>query len=200
MFASTFLFASMHASIRHVSATIHPFEIAFFRSLFALVVVLPWFLRLGLEPLRTRRLGLHAARAAFNVFAMLSFFYALSIAPLSEVTGARLHGADLREPAGGAGARRDRAAAPLDRDRGRFRGRFDHPAPGLRAGRARPAAGPVFVADLGLRAIGDQDAQPDRFQRHDHQLHGALDDPFDPDPGVVRLALAGGRAAALGWS
>ena len=86
MFVSTFFFASMHASIRHVSATIHPFEIAFFRSLFALVVVLPWFVRLGLEPLRTRRFGLHAARAAFNVFAMLSFFYALSIAPLSEVT------------------------------------------------------------------------------------------------------------------
>ncbi len=86
MFGSTFFFASMHASIRHVSVTIHPFEIAFFRSLFALVVVLPWFVRLGLEPLRTQRLGLHAARAAFNVFAMLSFFYALSIAPLSEVT------------------------------------------------------------------------------------------------------------------
>jgi drug/metabolite transporter (DMT)-like permease len=86
MFVSTFFFASMHASIRHVSATIHPFEIAFFRSLFALVVVLPWFVRLGLEPLRTKRLGLHAARAAFNVFAMLAFFYALSIAPLSEVT------------------------------------------------------------------------------------------------------------------
>jgi drug/metabolite transporter (DMT)-like permease len=85
MFTSTFFFASMHASIRHVSATIHPFEIAFFRSLFALVVVLPWFVRLGLRPLRTRRFGLHAARAVFNVFAMLSFFFALSIAPLSEV-------------------------------------------------------------------------------------------------------------------
>jgi drug/metabolite transporter (DMT)-like permease len=86
MFVSTFLFASMHASIRHVSATIHPFEIAFFRSLFALIVVLPWFVRLGLQPLRTQRFGLHAVRAALNVFAMLSFFYALSIAPLSEVT------------------------------------------------------------------------------------------------------------------
>jgi len=86
MFVSTFFFASMHASIRHLSATIHPFEIAFFRSLFALVVVLPWFARLGLAPLRTQRFGLHAARAVFNVFAMLAFFFALSIAPLSEVT------------------------------------------------------------------------------------------------------------------
>ncbi len=50
------------------------------------MVVLPWFVRLGLARLRTRRLRLHAARAAFNVLAMLSFFYALSIAPLSEIT------------------------------------------------------------------------------------------------------------------
>lgn len=86
MFVSTFFFAAMHASIRHLSATIHPFEIAFFRSLFALAVVAPWFYREGLALLHTRRPGLHALRAVFNVFAMLSFFYALSITPLSEVT------------------------------------------------------------------------------------------------------------------
>lgn len=86
MFVSTFFFAGMHASIRHVSAEIHPFEIAFFRSLFALVVVLPWFIRLGIAPLRTRRIGLHGLRAIFNVGAMLAYFYALSIAPLAEVT------------------------------------------------------------------------------------------------------------------
>ena len=86
MFVSTFFLAAMHASIRHVSAAIHPFEIAFFRSLFALIVVLPWFVRHGLGPLRTRRIGLHGLRAILNVCAMLSFFYALSIAPLSEVT------------------------------------------------------------------------------------------------------------------
>jgi uncharacterized membrane protein len=86
MFVSTFLFSAMHASIRHLSDTIHPFEIAFFRSLFALIVVAPWFYREGLALLRTRHLGLHGLRAIFNVFAMLSFFYALSITPLSEVT------------------------------------------------------------------------------------------------------------------
>jgi drug/metabolite transporter (DMT)-like permease len=86
MFIATFFFAAMHGSIRYVSATIHPFEIALFRNLFALVVVLPWFYRYGLAPLRTQRFGLHALRAAFNIMAMLSFFYALSITPLSEVT------------------------------------------------------------------------------------------------------------------
>jgi drug/metabolite transporter (DMT)-like permease len=65
---------------------IHPFEIAFFRSLFALAVVAPWFYRDGLALFHTRRIGLHGLRAVLNLFAMLSFFYALSIAPLSEVT------------------------------------------------------------------------------------------------------------------
>jgi drug/metabolite transporter (DMT)-like permease len=86
MFVSTFFFAAMHGSIRYVSASIHPFEIALFRNVFALVVVLPWFYRYGIAPLRTQRLGLHVLRALFNIMAMLSFFYALSITPLSEVT------------------------------------------------------------------------------------------------------------------
>ena len=87
MVASTLLISMMHLSIRHVAAGgVHPFEIAFFRSLFALVVVLPWFVRHGLAPLRTQHIGLHALRAVFNVGAMLAFFYALSIAPLSQVT------------------------------------------------------------------------------------------------------------------
>lgn len=87
MLVSTLLFAAMHGSIRHVAAGgIHPFEIAFFRNLFALLVVLPWFVRHGLGPLRTRRIGLHALRAVFNIVAMLSFFYALTVAPLAEVT------------------------------------------------------------------------------------------------------------------
>ena len=67
-------------------ATLHPFEIALFRNLFALVVVLPWFYRYGIAPLRTQRFGLHVLRALFNIVAMLAFFYAVSVAPLSEVT------------------------------------------------------------------------------------------------------------------
>lgn len=86
MFASTFFLAAMHATIRHLSEAIHPFEIAFFRSAFALAVVAPWFYRQGLALLSTRRPGLHALRAVLNVFAMLAFFYALSITPLSTVT------------------------------------------------------------------------------------------------------------------
>jgi drug/metabolite transporter (DMT)-like permease len=86
MFLGTFFVAAMIGSIRYVSATLHPFEIALFRNVFALVVVLPWFYRYGIAPLRTQHFGLHGLRALFNIIAMLCFFYAVSIAPLSEVT------------------------------------------------------------------------------------------------------------------
>ena len=86
MFVGTFFVAAMIGSIRYLSATLHPFEIVLFRNLFALMVVLPWFCRYGIAPLRTQRFGLHALRALFNIVTMLCFFYAVSVAPLSEVT------------------------------------------------------------------------------------------------------------------
>lgn len=86
MFVATFFFAAMHAVIRLLTEVMHPFEVAFFRNLFGLVFVLPWFIRFGLEPLRTSHLKLHVYRSLVNVVAMFSFFYAISITPLAEVT------------------------------------------------------------------------------------------------------------------
>ena len=86
MIASTVLFAMMHVMIRHLSSELHPFQIAFFRNLFGLAVFLPIVLRHGPGLFRTRRLPMHGVRALFNVVAMLSFFYALSVAPLARVT------------------------------------------------------------------------------------------------------------------
>ena len=85
MIIATLLFSVMHASIKYMSSSLHPFEIAFFRNLFGLIVIAPWFIRYGLEPLKTKKIKLHMARSFFNVIAMLSFFYALSIAPLADV-------------------------------------------------------------------------------------------------------------------
>ena len=85
MIIATVLFSVMHASIKHMSSNMHPFEIAFFRNLFGLLVIAPWFIKYGLEPLKTKKIKLHMARSFFNVIAMLSFFYSLSIAPLADV-------------------------------------------------------------------------------------------------------------------
>jgi len=86
MIAATILFSIMHASIKFMSNNLHPFEIAFFRNLFGLFVIAPWFIKYGLKPLKTKKLKLHGARSFFNVIAMLSFFYALSITSLAEVS------------------------------------------------------------------------------------------------------------------
>ncbi len=85
MLASTVFFATMHACVRFVSAEVHPFEVTFFRNLFGFFALLPWLIIQGLEPLRTRRIGLHFARAGTNVIAMLMFFTALSMTPMVQV-------------------------------------------------------------------------------------------------------------------
>jgi len=85
MAAAAACYAILHGSVRYASSELHPFEITFFRNLFGFIVLLPWFVMHGLEPLRTRRIGLHLLRASSNVLAMLMFFMALSMTPLAQV-------------------------------------------------------------------------------------------------------------------
>lgn len=76
----------MHTSIRFVSEGMHPFEIAFFRCVFALLAVAPFFIRQGWAPLRTKRFPTLLVRGVINIYCMLAFFYAVSIVPLAEIT------------------------------------------------------------------------------------------------------------------
>jgi drug/metabolite transporter (DMT)-like permease len=87
MIAATVGFAAMHGGVRYLSLEQgqHPFEIAFFRNLFGMLALAPWFLRRGFQPLRTQRLGLHTLRALINVVAMLLFFTGLSLTPIVQV-------------------------------------------------------------------------------------------------------------------
>jgi len=86
MLGATVSFSLMHATIRYLSESMHPFQVAFFRNAFGLLVLLPLIIRHKGTPLRTRRLPLYLLRTTFNAIGMLCFFYALSIAPLAEVT------------------------------------------------------------------------------------------------------------------
>ena len=88
MLLSTLFFSAMHVLIRQLSmmSDLHPFQIAFFRNFFGLVVFLPLFMRVGLAPLRTQRFPLHALRAVMNVIAMFAFFTALTLTPVAQVT------------------------------------------------------------------------------------------------------------------
>jgi len=86
MVGGTVFFSTMHALIRYMSVEIHAFELAFFRNIFGAVVLLPWILRSGFAPLKTKRLGLHFVRGMVNGGGMLMFFYAVTITPLADVT------------------------------------------------------------------------------------------------------------------
>lgn len=79
------LTAVLAGLVRKLSATIHPFEIAFFRNFFGLAFMLPWLAAAGIPGFRTRRLRLYVVRAVVAAIAMLTFFYALSIMPLADV-------------------------------------------------------------------------------------------------------------------
>lgn len=83
---STVGFTTMHMMVRLLSGELHPFQIAFFRNFFGLIVFLPVLLRHGLDPFKTKRLPLQIFRSILNIVAMLTFFYALSISPLARVT------------------------------------------------------------------------------------------------------------------
>jgi drug/metabolite transporter (DMT)-like permease len=87
MFASAGTISSMNGVVHHLVLSMHAFEIAFFRQLFGLIFIAVVFLRDGLQPLYTRKFKLHAARALFNVIALLSYFVALSLEPLAKVVG-----------------------------------------------------------------------------------------------------------------
>ena len=85
MVIASFGFQAMNGVIKHLSTEIHPFEIGFFRNIFGLVALAPFFVRYRLEVFRTEKFGLHLLRGAINVVSMLCFFYAISIAPLAKL-------------------------------------------------------------------------------------------------------------------
>ncbi len=86
MLLAAFAFAALTTIIRDMSSTLHPFELAFFRNLFGLLFMLPWFWRSGFAALKTERLHLHGFRALVGLSAMLAWFTAISMMPLAEAT------------------------------------------------------------------------------------------------------------------
>lgn len=74
----------MNMFIRIAAVELHPFQIAFFRNVFALLFMLPWLASTGLSGLRTQRLGTHILRGLIGSIAMLFWFSALVVLPLGE--------------------------------------------------------------------------------------------------------------------
>jgi drug/metabolite transporter (DMT)-like permease len=84
--ASTAMFATMHALARHASSALHPFEVAFFRSLFGLLAVLPLAARVGWHAFRSNRPGTLILRGVMGGASLLAWFFGLSVVPLAAAT------------------------------------------------------------------------------------------------------------------
>jgi drug/metabolite transporter (DMT)-like permease len=71
--------------VRMLAQDVHPFFMGFTRSIFGLLILLPWIIR---QPkiLKTDRYWLHILRAALKLVALISLFAALANAGLATVT------------------------------------------------------------------------------------------------------------------
>jgi len=85
MMGSTASWSCMAAIARNFSGEIHTFEIVFFRSLFGSFFLLPWFLSVGFNGLRTKRIGMHMVRGFLGLLVIYVLFTAIALAPLGEV-------------------------------------------------------------------------------------------------------------------
>lgn len=79
------MFAIVGALIRFASASLSNEMIVFFRNIFALMFLFPFFVaRNGLSGLKTQKLHLHLLRSAAGLAAMYCYFYALANMKLAE--------------------------------------------------------------------------------------------------------------------
>ena len=81
---STFSMSAMVTLVRHLSADLHPFQLAFFRAFFGFLVFIPFLIQNGLAPFRTQRLALHSLRATLHSISVILFFYGLKMTPLAK--------------------------------------------------------------------------------------------------------------------
>lgn len=69
-----------------INSGIHPWQVVFLRNLMAVLAMVPLFAMRGMELIRTPNFNLYIARCAISVVSMLSWFYALSLIPIGELT------------------------------------------------------------------------------------------------------------------
>jgi drug/metabolite transporter (DMT)-like permease len=85
MCMATLLSSVTGAMVRQLGGEIHAFELVFFRSVGAVVILAPWMLRRGVRTLGTRRMPLYGLRVFFAYTAMVMLFYALGEMPIADV-------------------------------------------------------------------------------------------------------------------
>lgn len=87
MLGAAFCFSFNSVFVRYAAEDVHPFEVAFFRNFFAIFFVLMLVLpQDGLAVFRFQRPGMLVLRAIINTMAMLTWFYAVPLIPLADLT------------------------------------------------------------------------------------------------------------------
>lgn len=84
MLGSTVFFGLMTVAIKLASASLHTFEIAFFRNFFGLMAALPLLLHHGPELLKTQQLPRYLFRCTIGVTSMMAGFWAIGHLPLAQ--------------------------------------------------------------------------------------------------------------------
>lgn len=81
------MFSGLAAASRYcMSLGYHPLEVAFLRFLSALILMLPLLYVRGFSLLKSKAPELYAVRALVSLFSMTSWFLAISLIPLGELT------------------------------------------------------------------------------------------------------------------
>lgn len=86
MIVAAGLATAMHASVRILSADLHPLEIVFLRQIVVGVILLPWLLRFGIGVMKTNRFTFHLGRGLCQSVSNSLWFWALSLVPLAKVS------------------------------------------------------------------------------------------------------------------
>jgi drug/metabolite transporter (DMT)-like permease len=78
------LFSFMGMGIKILGNEMNSLQIAFLRALFGFLAVLPFALRHGFSPLKTKVLPMHITRAFVGITAMFCIFYSITHMPLAD--------------------------------------------------------------------------------------------------------------------
>src|SRR4026207_2309953 len=84
--------------VKHVGSHIPTIEILFFRSFVGFFFVLPMFWRNPLEPLRTKRFGMHFVRGVIGTLGNIFFFWTLTHMLLADAMALPVSGPRFRIP------------------------------------------------------------------------------------------------------
>ena len=78
--------AVMVTGVKLLSSNLHPFEIAFFRCFFGLLIILPFVINNYTFTVKTKNFKIHILRSAINCISMLTWFTAIGLMSLEKAT------------------------------------------------------------------------------------------------------------------